>query len=164
MSTGGDSTQSEAIQLAADLDAIARILRQSVWSEARRLPLALTPAQVGLLKVLVDAIRSDDRPPQLSISELSTRLGLAHSTVSGIVTRLEGLNLVTRVESPDDRRFAQITLTGPVSDWVRDQLPALRTEPLSGALEQATLDERRTIVAGLATLRGLLERTRAPGD
>jgi DNA-binding IclR family transcriptional regulator len=42
---------------------------------------------VHALQVLVDEMR--DRGSRLSLSELSRRMGLAHSTVSGIVTRLE---------------------------------------------------------------------------
>ena len=143
----------DAARVAAQLDAIRRLVRESVWAEARRYPVPLTPSQVHALQVLVDEMR--DRGSGLSLSELSRRMGLAHSTVSGIVTRLERRGLLGRSARPDDRRFVRIELAEPVK--ARD-LPASRLRPLAAALTEATEEERAAIVDGVATLHRLLER------
>ncbi len=76
--------------------------------------MSLTPPQVLALEALVDHHR--ETGAGLSLSELSRRMGLAHSTVSGIVTRLERRGLLRRTTRPDDRRFVAIELTQPVQD------------------------------------------------
>jgi DNA-binding MarR family transcriptional regulator len=45
-------------------------------------------------------------------------MGLAHSTVSGIVTRPERRGLLQRSARSDDRRFVRVALTRPVSEWI----------------------------------------------
>lgn len=140
---------------AEHLEAIRRILRDAVWAHARRLRVPLTAPQLLALQILVEELRASNTG--LSVSELSRRMGLAHSTVSGIVTRLEGRGLVQRVTQADDRRFVSIQLTEAVRDWLRDELPASRVGPVAAAMDAASPEERGTILEGLATLRRLLE-------
>jgi hypothetical protein len=125
--TAHNATQAQAARILAHLDVIGRALRQAIWAEVRRLPLRLTPPQV-----------------------------LAHSTVSGIVTRLERHGLVRRTLRSDDRRYAHIEITDPVRDWVGRDLPALRLQPLATALGQATDDERAAVLRGLTILQRLI--------
>jgi DNA-binding MarR family transcriptional regulator len=148
------TVQDEAAQLAADLSTITRVLRNAVWEQARSLPTPLTAPQLLALRVLVDETR--DSGDGLSLSELSKRMGLTHSTVSGIVTRLEGRNLVRRSTRSDDRRYVTIELTAPVRDWLERNLPAARAEPLAQALSRATKAERKAILDGVATLARLV--------
>jgi DNA-binding MarR family transcriptional regulator len=145
--------EEEAAHIAAHLEAVRRVLQQSIWSEARRYPIPLTPPQLQALRVLVDHLR--DTGAGLSLSELSHRLGLAHSTVSGIVTRLERRGLLDRTTRPDDRRFVTIELTQPVKEWLEHELPTSRLRPLVAAIGRATDQERATILDGLATLERL---------
>ena len=152
----------EADRVAAHLEVIGRALRQSIWAQVRRLPLRLTPPQVLAMQILVDHARDEPAPAGLSLSQLSERMGLAHSTVSGIVTRLERHGLVRRTTRPDDRRYAHIQITEPVRDWVERDLPALRLQPLATALDQATDDERAAVLRGLATLQRLIEAGPGP--
>jgi DNA-binding MarR family transcriptional regulator len=149
-----DSRLEEAARIAAHLEAVRRVLQQSIWSEARRYPVPLTAPQLQALRVLVDQLR--DTGGGLSLSELSRRLGLAHSTVSGIVTRLEGRGLLDRTTRPDDRRFVTIELTQPVREWLEHELPSSRLRPLVAAIGRATDQERATILDGLAALERLL--------
>ena len=154
MGPGGGDGLDQAARVAAHLEAVRRVLRQSILSEARRYPVPLTPPQVLALQTLVDQVR--DAGGGLSLSELSRRMGLAHSTVSGIVTRLERHGLLRRTTRPDDRRFVTIELTQPVRRWVERELPASRLRPLLAAMRQATEPERAAILDGLATLERLL--------
>ena len=156
-----DGTGGDAARVSGHLEAIRRVIRESIWAEARRFPIPLTPQQVLALQILVDHGR--DAGSGLSLSDLSQRMGLAHSTVSGIVTRLEARGLLQRTADPEDRRFVRVELTEPVRDWVQRDLPTLRLGPLARAISKATADERARVLDGLAILERLLADTEQPG-
>jgi MarR family transcriptional regulator, organic hydroperoxide resistance regulator len=145
----------EAAQASEHLEAIQKVVRDSIWEQSRRLPSPLTPPQVLALQVLVEHLR--ETGAGLSLSQLSQRMGLAHSTVSGIVSRLERQRLVRRSPDPDDRRFVHIELTRPVRGWLEDELPKSRLSPLAAALDKANRRERTAVLDGLATLHRLLK-------
>jgi DNA-binding MarR family transcriptional regulator len=153
-STSEPSGLADAARLSEDLDAIRAVLRDAAWQHARAHSIPLTPPQVAALQLLVDELRQSG--DGLSLSELSRRMGLAHSTVSGIVTRLERRNLVERTTRPDDRRFASIELTRPAKGWVKHELKDSRLAPLAKALERARPAERTAILRGISALRALL--------
>lgn len=145
----------DAGRMADHLSAINRVLRRTITAQAQRLPVPLTRPQVLALQILVE---DDDRSESgLSLSDLSARLGLAHSTVSGIVSRLERTGLVRRSTCTDDRRQIRIELTASVRDWVDHELPALRQAPLVAALGQISAEQRAALLDGLATMHRLLE-------
>jgi DNA-binding MarR family transcriptional regulator len=150
----GEAVLKDAARIEAHLEAIRRVLRESILSETRRYRVPLTPPQVLALQALVDHLREAGQG--LSLSELSRRMGLAHSTVSGIVTRLERRGLLRRTTRLDDRRYVTIELTQPVKEWVGQELPAVRLRPLTAAIGQATEQERTAILDGLAILERLL--------
>ena len=151
-----DQTPDAAYGAARHLEAIRRVLSRSRWAEARRLPIPLTPPQLLAMQVLVESTRKEPDAGGLSLSELSEHMGLAHSTVSGIVTRLERLGLVQRRTRLEDRRYLRIDFTDRVREWLEHDLPALGLGPLATALELATEDERATVMTGLAVLERLL--------
>jgi DNA-binding MarR family transcriptional regulator len=136
------------------LEVIRGLLREAAWRHAREYRVPLTPPQVHALQILVDELRQSGGG--LSLSELSRRMGLAHSTVSGIVTRLERRALLQRTARADDRRFVSIELTRPVKGWVEHDLPTSRVAPLAAALARASPEDRDAILRGLAALRALL--------
>lgn len=92
----------------------------------------------------------------LSLKELSKRAALAHSTVSGIVDRLEKREMVAREPDPADARFSRIVVTEPVRAFVHDKLPELTVQPLTEALRRASPAQRAKIADGLRALQGLL--------
>lgn len=150
----GPGADADAQQAEALLRAIQKVMRDAIWTQARDLEIPLTPPQVYALSVLVDELRAGGSG--LSLSDLSARMGLAHSTVSGIVTRLEQRSLLRRTEDPADRRYLRIELEPPVRDWIDRDLPAAKLRPLAAAFGQATGDERAAILSALATLGRLL--------
>jgi DNA-binding MarR family transcriptional regulator len=93
----------------------------------------------------------------MSLKALSAHLGLAHSTVSGIVDRLEKRGLVQRQADKADQRVTHIAVTPRVRDFVRGTLPGLSIHPLVEALRRADPAQRRAIAGGLKVLRNLLE-------
>jgi DNA-binding MarR family transcriptional regulator len=148
---------SDAERVAGHLDAISRALRESARALAQDLPRRLTPPQVRVMEVLVDSARKNPTAGGVSVSDLSARLGLAHSTVSGIIDRLERAELVHRTTRPDDRRYVRIQITGPVRDWLQQELPALRIRPLVAALNQVSEEELAALTGSLALLQRRLE-------
>jgi DNA-binding MarR family transcriptional regulator len=109
----------------------------------------LTAPQRAIMAILVRSNGS-------SLKELSKQAGLAHSTVSGIVDRLEKRGMVARKADDSDGRFSRIVVTEVVREFVRDKLPELAIQPLLGALERASPAQRKKIVDGLRTLRAAL--------
>lgn len=144
----------DAARISSHLEAIRRALRESITTAARAHPIALTPPQALALQVLVDETRVSENG--LSLSELSRRMGLAHSTASGIVARLERMDLVRRSAHPADRRYVRIKLAEPVREWIERELPSTRLHPIEATIAAATSAERASIIRGLATLERLL--------
>jgi len=91
------------------------------------------------------------------LKDLSQALSLAHSTVSGIVDRLEKRGLIERRVDPEDGRVCRIFPTPEVTNFVRVRLPAMTRRPLEVALERATEPERAEIGSAVRRLRELLE-------
>jgi DNA-binding MarR family transcriptional regulator len=131
-----------------DLRAIRERIRRPLEAAVARGN--LTGPQQSVMHALV---QSDG----MSLKELSAHLGLAHSTVSGIVDRLQERGLVERRTGETDRRVTRIGVTRQVREFVRDTIPALLIHPLEEALARATAAQRGAIVEGLRTLRELLE-------
>jgi DNA-binding MarR family transcriptional regulator len=149
----------DAAAVADDIHAISRLLHRSVLAQTRRLPVPLTPPQARAMQTLVEAHRDG---AGLSLSQLSARMGMAHSTVSGIVTRLVRLGMVRRTTWDGDRRHVRIELTDQVRTWVARDLPRLRRRPLAMALAGMTAEQTAALRDNLALLRQLLE-TNEPG-
>jgi DNA-binding MarR family transcriptional regulator len=130
------------------LRAIRRTLRQPVEAEFSKS--GLTGPQRSVMQAVVLA-------GGLSLKEASRQVGLAHSTVSGIVDRLERQGLVERQTAKKDHRVKLIVASKVVRDYVRDTLPTLVVHPLLEALKRAKPAERRAVVEGLRILRHALE-------
>jgi DNA-binding MarR family transcriptional regulator len=137
-----------ARELDRDLHAVRQIINRPI--EAMIESGGLTGPQQSTMRVLVE---SDG----LSLKDLSKELGLAHSTVSGIVDRLEKQGLVKRQTDEADRRLAKLVVTDQVRKFLRETWPALEMHPLTEALRAATPAEREQVLQGVRTLRRLLE-------
>jgi DNA-binding MarR family transcriptional regulator len=137
----------EAIE--RDLRAVRQLMRKQL--DAMIAQGGLTGPQQAAMGALVNA-------DGLSLKELSKELGLAHSTVSGIVDRLEKRGMVERKTDGEDRRVSRIVPTRQVRQFVKETMPELERHPLADALAEATEAERQTVARGIATLRRLLER------
>ena len=100
----------------------------------------------------------------LSLKELSRRVGLAHSTVSGIVDRLEKRSMAERRPNPTDGRASIIVVSKGVHDYMRDTFPAIALHPVTAALRRAKPAERAAILEGLRTLRRVVEAACPPAS
>jgi DNA-binding MarR family transcriptional regulator len=137
-----------AAQIARDLHGVQQILRRP--AAAKLVEIRLTGPQLFVLRTLIDT-------DGLSLKELSARVGLAHSTLSGIVQRLERRGIVERRTRPEDRRITGVFLSERVRAHIRNHWRSAHLTPVVAALRAATEEQRAQIAGGLATLRGLLE-------
>lgn len=161
---GKRAVADEAARVAGSLQVIGRVLRQAAYAEAQQLPFALTAPQLLTLRVLARAGEEHPGDRGLTLTELSRQVGLAHSTVSGIVSRLERAGIIAR-QPGHDRRETRIDLADGARAWLREQLPKRRQAPLAEALGQASEADREAIVRGVAALERLLagDRPAPPG-
>jgi DNA-binding MarR family transcriptional regulator len=138
----------EADGMERDLGAIRRMLRKPLEAEVAKG--ALTAPQTNVMRVVV---RNDG----ISLKDLSHSVSLSHSTVSGIVDRLEKRGLIQRKTDQVDGRISRIYPTPVVREFIREEIPALTRRPLGAALGRATSAERMAIGQALRRLRELLE-------
>ena len=144
----------EAAELARLLRDINRWYRdQSVEADIARS--GLTFPQVAAVTVLYE------KGP-LSLKDLSRELALSHSTVSGIVDRLERQDLVVRGTDHTDRRVSRIAVTRQVDRYVSEGYLAGQNARLLAALKAATPAKRKRIRDGVSNLHALLSE--ASGD
>jgi len=73
----------------------------------------------------------------ISAKDLGRELGLAHSTVSGIVGRLARRNLVERKDGERDRRVTRVLASHQVRAWMRNRQALHRVSPLVKELRLA---------------------------
>jgi DNA-binding MarR family transcriptional regulator len=142
----------ELARMAQEIDEhlrrVRRVLRQPLETEFARG--GLTGPQRSVMQAVVHG-------NGMSLKDLSRSVGLAHSTVSGIVDRLVKKGLLARQSDKKDRRLSLIVPSRQVRDYVRNKLPALTIHPLQEALRRTRPDERAAILDGLRTLRRAVE-------
>jgi len=138
-----------AIELERHLSAIRQAIRRPVEAEFAKG--GLTGPQRTVMHVLVMS-------EGLSLKELTAQVGLAHSTVSGIVDRLEKRGLVVRQPNLNDRRHTRITASEVVREFLQKTYPVLAAQPLFEVLRMAKQSERAAVVRGIRTLRSLIDQ------
>lgn len=98
----------------------------------------------------------------LKISEISEKMGLSNSTISGIVDRLEAQSLVERVRSKEDRRVVYVSLTKETKEMLSKHEDVM-DQWVGEALAYASEEELNQILEGLEILNRLLNRV-SEGD
>ena len=131
-----------------DLGEIRQILRRPLDAEYARGQ--LTAPQRMVMQVL---FHSDG----MSLKELCEQVSLSHSTVSGIVDRLQAKGMVARNTDTADRRLTRIAVTPVVRQFMQQQAPRLTAQPLVEALSRLSEQDRRAISRGLRLLRSALD-------
>jgi DNA-binding MarR family transcriptional regulator len=134
----------EAREIVTLLRVVRRGMLRGARGEMRRS--GLTGAQLNVVSLL------GTRGP-LTLSELSRELAIGHSTVSGIVDRLQARGIVQRQADPKDRRYTRIWLNDELSRKVPELLAHGPGSRLLAELAAAPPEERQTMRAGLALLQ-----------
>jgi DNA-binding MarR family transcriptional regulator len=145
----------ELIKLAQEVDQHLSFIRQRL-----REPLETEFARGGLTGPQRMVMQALVQSEGLSLKQLSRQVSLAHSTVSGIVDRLQARGMVVRQKDESDGRATVIAPSSEVRDFLANRMPELAMSPLTEALGDATDSEKATVLRGLKKLRALVERTR----
>ncbi len=93
----------------------------------------------------------------LSVKQLSEKMELSHSTISGIVDRLERKGLVSRFQDPEDRRFTKVILSDEVKQRMKEKRSQNMFSDVVSAFKNASQEEQLKILTGITTLRRLLD-------
>jgi len=93
---------------------------------------------------------------EMKISDLSEKLNLSNSTVSGILDRLEKQELVERVRCKDDRRVVYIRITPEFKKITEERLKEVEKN-IEVKMSKASPEELDRILEGLESLKKLLE-------
>src|ERR1700747_362497 len=130
--------QAELRQLALELEQHLTAIRQEIRRpvEAEFAKGGLTGPQRSVMQALVQS-------EGVSLKALTARVGLAHSTVSGIVDRLEKRGLVERPLDLNDRRPIRIMVSGEAREFMEKRYPAIAAHPLFDVLLLAGPADRK---------------------
>src|SRR5580658_1378442 len=152
------SPDESLVKLAQEMDQHLNVIRQKL-----REPLETEFARGNLTGPQRMVMHALVLSKGLSLKQLSAHVSLAHSTVSGIVDRLQARGMVVRRRDENDGRASVIAPSSEVRDFLANRMPELAITPLAEALRAASDTERVTILRGLRKLRALVERSRATG-
>ncbi len=94
---------------------------------------------------------------EMKISELSAKMGLSNSTVSGMIDRLEKQGMVERSRSEDDRRVVNVRVTANLRKAAKSHFTAIENK-IESILNEATPEEVQKVVEGFQILKELLNR------
>jgi len=150
---GASPTDEPLLKLAREIDQHLGTIRQRL-----REPLEAEFAKgevTGPQRIVMQAVVQSEG---LSLKQLSAQVSLAHSTVSGIVDRLQAKGMVDRRRDDADGRATIITASAEVRVFLTKRMPELAMSPLLAALRAATPAEHATVLRGLRKLRVLIER------
>lgn len=111
----------------------------------------LNPSVMTILIILMDG------PPR-TLKELSHDVGLANSTVSGIVDKLVKEGYVMRVVDAEDRRRVMISLT-EAAYKKREEIEMRYLKKIEGFLKDATDEDMDIVISGLNKLYEILKRS-----
>ncbi len=93
----------------------------------------------------------------MTIGELSTKLGLAYSTTTDLVDRLEKREFVERIRDREDKRVVRLRLLIKGQEVIERVLDARRTY-LAGVLDHVNASEQAIVLQALRLLQTHLER------
>lgn len=94
---------------------------------------------------------------EMKICELSERLGLSNSTVSGILDRLENQGLIERTRSREDRRVVYVKVTDEFRKQSKKNFEEIN-KMIEQMMSKATPDELEIMLEGMKTLEKVLNR------
>lgn len=136
-----------SIEVAKLVSEVSMLTKQNMFKVFDTM--GITPPQGMLIGML-------SKHGKLMISELSNKLGLSNSTVSGIIDRLERQEIAVRIRSMEDRRIVYVDL----SDEFRKKHKGFHQkaeENLENILSEGTDEELDKIMEGLNMLKKLLK-------
>lgn len=101
------------------------------------------------------ALRTLSKQKKMKITELSTKLSLSNSTVSGIIDRLEKQGLVERERSEEDRRVVYVSIC-PKFHEMHENFAKKFQQNFEKIMNKGDEEDINKIVDGLNTFKKLL--------
>jgi DNA-binding MarR family transcriptional regulator len=142
-----------ARQIEQRLTSIRQHLRKPLEAEFARGH--LTGPQRSVMSVVVSSREL------LRIREVTAAVGLAQSTVSGIVERLVQAGMLVRLDDPSDARASRLAPSPRVRTFLEKRMPQLRLSPLLVALRAGGKRDAEEIFAAIKRLDELLGANRS---
>ncbi len=139
---------SKGIQVVKLLKQVKKIMSHNLWTRSNELN--LTGTQSMLIGILL-------QNEKMKISDLSRKLGLSNSTVSGIIDRLESRGLVKRIRCKEDRRVVYACVSERFMEEAQQHFMQFEKE-FEALMNKATPEELDTIIKGLSMLKTILKR------
>jgi DNA-binding MarR family transcriptional regulator len=93
---------------------------------------------------------------KIRITELSDRLGMSNSTLSGIIEKLNSLGIVKRERSIEDRRVVYVSMT-PEFEKNHGNFHERINTYIKDIIKKISPEEQRKLIEGLKILEKLLE-------
>lgn len=93
---------------------------------------------------------------KMKISDISEKMGLSNSTVSGIIDRLEQRDIVKRERSEEDRRVVYVHLSEKAGEVFKG-LGLKMNDNLENMMKKASPEDIEKINEGLNILKNLLD-------
>jgi DNA-binding MarR family transcriptional regulator len=140
-----DATELEtAPRLRGAVGQLARLLRRT-----DSLGTDLTPTRVAVLLTA-------DRHGPLRLAQVAERQGLNPTLLSRTIAELVNDQLVVRTSDPEDRRSAWVQVTAAGHE-LAEQVRAVRTAAVQGAIDELDTADRALIEAALPALERLAQ-------
>ena len=133
-------TADMAVRLRLAVARLQRIVRQQAMG-------GLNLAEGSCLAVI-------DRHGPLPLSDVASRENLSAPTITKIVTRLEGQDLIERLADPNDRRVSLVAVSRKGSALL-ERLRRSRTAYLDRRLHELSDDDLARLLAALPVLESL---------
>ncbi|NBI05999.1 MarR family winged helix-turn-helix transcriptional regulator [Senegalia massiliensis] len=94
---------------------------------------------------------------EMKISDISQKMGLSNSTVSGIVDRMEKQGYIERIRSKEDRRVVHVKITPSFKEKSKNHFSKVENK-IDDIIKNGTKEEIEKIYEGLETLKKVLDR------
>jgi MarR family transcriptional regulator, organic hydroperoxide resistance regulator len=147
-----ERVESSTQRAVASKEAIDQIVETAIFLQAESRRLAReTCARHGITATQLNVLKLLEGIGELSLSELSRHLAARNSTVTGIIDRMVGAELVVREQSAEDRRVWRIRATDK-GRAIAARIDVAPWDLLRSALAALPPDEQRTLIATLTKI------------
>ena len=136
------------VKIFKSIKRIGHMLKHSIGQHFN--PMNLTGPQGMMMGIL-------SHDGEMKISDLSEKIGLSNSTVSGIIDRLEKQGLVERTRSTEDRRVVYVKVSAEFQQNSKETFCRMEKN-FEDILKKATPGEIDAIIKGLDTLEQLIDK------
>lgn len=140
--------ESQGIKILTILKHIMIEINKSMHNQFKKLD--LTGPQGMLIGIL-------NHNGKMKVSDLSKKLGLSNSTVSGIIDRLEKRGFVQRIRSEKDRRIVYVDISEEFKEQTKQNFFNLK-EKFETIIKYASPEEIEEIFKGLNALQNIVTR------